>query len=683
MLLAIPVLVAMVGAVDVNVECPNQCSAHGICTPNVAYTLFECVCANGYSGKDCSRRSCPLGNAWVDVASATDTAHGLVECSNRGTCDYCSGKCDCQEGFEGVACERLSCPGSNTASGSVCSGHGACLSMSELGDYRNDVSAFSLMSYTETWDAEKVYGCACQHGWTGFDCSERLCAFGDDPVTTGQVDEEQEVTCTCDGTCTGSVALSFRDETTALLPFDSDAATVEAALEALATIGDVSVSLTGDLCADGTNPLSVTFIGNAGNVPSLRLAYSSLNSSSATPTVDFSEVTAGTREYAECNNRGRCNRVAGMCECDDGYKSSNGLGAEGTTGDCGFLNTTTITCPIVRRRIVVGSTDGAIDGYAYEDVPCGRFGVCQSDLTCTCFGGWTGHDCTQRDCPKDISWFDEATAPGKAHEEAVCSNRGTCDRSSGTCQCQPGFEGAACQRMSCPSDWTGKVCGGVGTCESMRVHARHRHDSRGNLDPVEYGSIFHAKSTWDADKIQGCLCTEGFFGFDCSKRRCATGGPPYPARASSHEIQTIECTSADAADDTSIEVTFRDRTTSTLKGSSSAADVADALAAIGTGVVQVSIASGGLLCDAGDLVTIAFTEEFGSVALLSVTSATSVITVTVNQTQASTQLDLECSDLGMCDYSTGLCDCFEGYSSSDGTGARGSLGDCGFSFEDA
>ena len=660
----------------VNVECPNQCSGHGLCFPNTALSIFQCTCTDGYFGADCSKQACPSDVAWVDVASADDVAHAVAECSNAGICDHNTGTCSCLSGFEGIACERTRCP--HNDNGEICSYHGTCKSISEMGELVNDVSAFRRVTYTEMWDADKVFGCACELGWTGYDCSVRQCAFGDDPVTTGQVDEIQEITCTCDGTCTGGIMFSFRDEVTSFLEFDSSDTDVEAALESLSTLRDVTVDLTGNLCADGTNPLTITFVGNSGDVPPIRVVYSTLESDAGDPTTEVVELTKGTKEYAECNNRGKCNRDSGICECSSGYKSSNGAGQEGISGDCGFLNTTDIQCPTVKLKTQVGTGDGVVDGYGFDDLPCGRFGTCESDFTCTCFDGFTGFDCTQRTCPRGLAWFDEPLEVDTAHLEAECSNRGICDRKTGSCVCEAGFEGASCARLSCPSSAAGDACHGGGSCGTMRIQALSHKDDEGNLEPLTYGTILNNPSTWDADKIQGCICDDGFFGYDCSLRSCARGSPPGPASSAATEIQTITCESSDEPADTSIEITFQDRTTATLSGASTASEVASALEAIGTGGVDVVIDNTGVLCDAGDNVTIEFLDKVGTVGVLTVASSTSSVNVTIDETQKSSRLDLECSDLGTCDYVSGLCECFANYASSDGAGGRGSIGDCGY-----
>lgn len=114
-----------------------------------------------------------------------------------------------------------------------------------------------------------------------------------------------------------------------------------------------------------------------------------------------------------------------------------------------------------------------------------------------------------------------------AHDYSECSNKGVCDRSIGMCDCLPGYDGAACQRASCPNDITsnkdrmvvqvsadGKAvsrsvtygaknhanvqtgqCSGHGTCESIS-----------KLANIDNGNIY---SLWDKDITMGCSCDAG------------------------------------------------------------------------------------------------------------------------------------------------------------------------------
>ena len=64
-------------------------------------------------------------------------------------------------------------------------------------------------------------------------------------------------------------------------------------------------------------------------------------------------------------------------------------------------------------------------------------------------------DCSDRICPYDIAWVDTPDRSGIFHRYTECSGKGICDRTSGNCACFDGFEGAACQRSACPNGCSG------------------------------------------------------------------------------------------------------------------------------------------------------------------------------------------------------------------------------------
>ena len=101
-------------------------------------------------------------------------------------------------------------------------------------------------TYDEMWDSEKIMGCVCDYPYVNYDCSERECPTGDDPLTTGQVNEVQIVECTCLAVCSGSFRLRFRGELSPPIPHYATAERLRHELEKMGTIGGgVTVALFG------------------------------------------------------------------------------------------------------------------------------------------------------------------------------------------------------------------------------------------------------------------------------------------------------------------------------------------------------------------------------------------------------------------------------------------------------
>merc|ERR1711968_269636 len=121
----------------------------------------------------------------------------------------------------------------------------------------------------------------------------------------------------------------------------------------------------------------------------------------------------------------------------------------------------------------------------------------------------------------------------EGHFYMECSNKGICDRKSGTCDCFDGYEGTACVRASCPND-----CSGHGTCETIKELAEMKgYDTTAGdvATTIPVGTVMdfdtaieesYAYDLWDQDKTMGCKCDPVYFGADCSLKKCKYGVDP-------------------------------------------------------------------------------------------------------------------------------------------------------------
>lgn len=92
------------------------------------------------------------------------------------------------------------------------------MSLASASKFKDSVTFYNDTTYSG-WDMDMIHGCVCDPGWTGHDCSERSCIYGDDPLTPG-VDEIQYIDCTCTS-CFGGVYITFNNQRSALIPHNA------------------------------------------------------------------------------------------------------------------------------------------------------------------------------------------------------------------------------------------------------------------------------------------------------------------------------------------------------------------------------------------------------------------------------------------------------------------------------
>jgi len=147
--------------------------------------------------------------------------------------------------------------------------------------------------YKTSWDANMIRGCNCDDPYSGFDCNERQCPTGDDPMTKGQSNEIQYFTCSA---TSGTLTFYFNGAPTGTISHAASTAYVKAALEKHEDITSVNVtfhpSKGATVCQeDPTNVVRVEFLQDFGSLPKL-FPYTSGLSNGANVAVSADGITA-------------------------------------------------------------------------------------------------------------------------------------------------------------------------------------------------------------------------------------------------------------------------------------------------------------------------------------------------------------------------------------------------------
>jgi hypothetical protein len=159
---------------------------------------------------------------------------------------------------------------------------------------------------------------------------------------------------------------------------------------------------TGPDCSSRTCPFDFAWVG------------SSINSNNLHP-------------WAECSNKGICDRSSGECQCFTGYE---GAACQRTVcpDNCNDQG----TCWPEKH---LASKAGRV-----YDAPWDAM----KHVGCLCDAGYRGPACDQQECP---SGADPLSGYGN-EAGRDCSGRGICDYSNGICACFTGFFGTRCQHQT-------------------------------------------------------------------------------------------------------------------------------------------------------------------------------------------------------------------------------------------
>jgi hypothetical protein len=466
--------------------CPRQCSGQGECL-----STGICQCFEGWTGGDCNLRACASGPSWAQ-GGVIEPQVQWSECSGRGLCNRRTGLCQCIAPHTGAACQRLQCP-------NRCSGNGQCLTIDSMdhtagygsapGEYGSSALAFmaqldSRDAIRPVFEAPRLTGCVCDAGFTGPDCGERLCELGDDPIThcqPGAVD--------CAGDTDGIVF-----ELT--LGFVTAGGTVPTDWDELSL--DVSDVLLGEF---RTRPVTGVWNGGAAaSAEALRRAFVALPASTVPAVSVTRSVSTATRRSwlitmtAPENSGGRTTvacpaiRSCGEPGCSPLFRQMLVIDTTGTTGTPGHIVlddatqfvpaspaatssefdthvvltvtagtayttfTSTSRSPSSSATVVPGPSGtiaGELDPNDGTDMP-------PIPLVAELGSGLIARFTTLSPTPGDYHFRVSAPScalkihrhPNAAYEAIECSNRGICDRYSGSCDCFPGFEGESCSRQT-------------------------------------------------------------------------------------------------------------------------------------------------------------------------------------------------------------------------------------------
>jgi len=597
-------------------KCPNDCSGHGTCNQYSA-----CECYRNWMAADCSERVCYFGHAFVDTPQGDLNADGRTDIQSAAFHVVLGSNLSFFKNDDGTAAVGGGTGYTGRLADGTCKSKFAvdgldyCVEDDVTEEYEKNVT--DIYGFTDTC-ADKLNVAA------GVDIKFSI-AF----EVTGAPQGEVGITLDAAHTCAEGASISADAEAT-----DCTTATV--------------VGVAGRTLTSGTN-LSVI-----------------LNHGKAIAVADnvFCDCAAiGAVDTDGVGNTTFPSEVAPQCG-----------GFDKTTEDGGTASPCDGTETNFTGVLVSGGSDNALTAAEANrdlfvcDITAATYRVQWSNVN-----EWEAY-------PSDhgVAATGAKAVWDEGHFYRECSNKGSCNRASGVCECYAGYEGEGCSRSACPND-----CSGHGLCKRA----------------VDVNSSYNG---WDAYKTQQCVCDGGYSGTDCSLRLCPYGDDPVTRINDVNEIQKFgvalaaSITAGEGVATPATEAWFaleyenelnENFTTRAIDFLSSnvVQDVESALEALPNGNIEDVEVS--LDVSSGRHVNVTFLHNSGNIPLLKaryswhyIDSGNSPATFpsrnlpdgsfssygfTVTTTSDGNKENALCSNRGVCDYSSGLCRCFSGFTDFD------------------
>lgn len=390
----------------------------------------------------------------------------------------------------------------------------------------------------------------------------------------------------------------------------------------------------------------------------------------------------------ECSNRGICERDSGLCFCQSMFSGNacdnmkcpvsleqEDLGMCSGHGDCIFMH----------EMAKIALDNGDATDYSYGDKPSDESTWDFDQVkVCSCDPGFTGIDCSKRKCPTT----DDKNTPGFNEVQEI--------------KCGVVYVSSPQENLGCFDIALNKRLGFYG-------HLNNQGDDTFGITLTEQTLNFALNACLEkgAECIgvlksretdsEGNLLDrkdDGSWSYVYDLRKTGSGVEP------TLYDQPLETSYVRAACEYSLS--FRQKETRKF-------DVTTSLDEVQAELNKLTTIHGGLvitnygdpnegLCPLnksgdskintwriefkkthGDLPKVKFLgNDYGFIGSDDYTTNNPFLPATVEEIVKGTKENAECGNHGLCNYNTGMCECYDGYAASDGDGGKGPIEDCGY-----